>query len=128
MVVKHQPRSRKSEAPPPPGNGSGNGSGHLWADGVWRKDCPPSLEAVIRLAEPLPPPPQKAPVPATAVRRPVAEGFVPGPRHRLREVALALSVQAAALIYPRGQCSAADILKDAEFLARWIADTEEEKS
>lgn len=102
-------------------------AGYFWADGAWHKDRPPSEENitfVVReltnagLQPPKPPPPPP--------RRPVPKRFKSTARTRLRESALSLAVSAAHLIY-RGVVTSADLIRDAEEIERWIADTPREK-
>jgi hypothetical protein len=93
--------------------------GFLWADGVWRKDRPPSEEPIAVKppngdARPLPEPRQAQP----GKRKPVPKSFQPTARTRLRQEALSLAISAASVMYRHGTVTGDQIIGDAEAIER----------
>lgn len=97
-----------------------NGVGHLWADGKWRKDKPPSeIPMVVKYNE--------ASVEAIgslkSVRQmpsPISNAWAPSPRTILRAQALDFAIRSASLMGTK-IISGASLLLEAEYIESWIA-------
>lgn len=103
------------------------GTAYLWADGFWRKDRPPSEDNIVFKVRERYNDGVRDAKPAPLQRKPVPKSFKSTPRTALRCQALSLAISAAPVIHRHGTVDGPTILKDAEAIERWIADTPMEK-
>lgn len=106
-------------------NGTGQkplvGTGHLWVDGRWRDEPPPSEERVVLRCFERTDDHSVRPAPTSPQRPPVPRDFAWTDRAMLRRFALEAALKAGGLLGSRPR-TGAELLAEAEEIEKWVAE------